>query len=93
MFTKQTLAYDALFLATAIMTFGVPKIAPEYRRQTAFLYLMPICYGLVHTFRYKSNMFVFFDLVSSTQVIILLKLPKKQKKTKNTGLQFALIEF
>ena len=44
-------AYDALFLVTAIMTFGVPKIAPDYRRQTAFLYLMPICYGLVHTFR------------------------------------------
>jgi hypothetical protein len=82
MFAKYTSAYDALFLVTAIMTFGVPKIAPDYRRQTAFLYLMPVCYGLVHTFRYKSNMFVFFDLVSSTQVIILLKLPKKTKTKK-----------
>jgi hypothetical protein len=39
-------------LVTAVLTFGVPKIWQEYRRQTAFVYIMPVCYGLVHTFRY-----------------------------------------
>jgi hypothetical protein len=51
---KNNTGYDALFLVTAIATFGLPKIVPGYPQHTIYMSLLPICYGLVHTFRVGS---------------------------------------
>ena len=45
--------FDALFLLLAIVTFGLPTLSVEYK-ENVFLQIMPICYGLTHTFRVGS---------------------------------------
>ena len=47
----RTLAcFDALFLATAIVAFGLPQLSAWYSRNV-FFYLVSISFGFLHTFR------------------------------------------
>jgi hypothetical protein len=45
--------FDALFLFIAIISFGFPQLSRWYTRNI-FLYIMPIVFGLLHTFRVGS---------------------------------------
>jgi hypothetical protein len=45
--------FDALFLFIAIISFGFPQLSKWYTRNV-FLYIMPIVFGLLHTFRVGS---------------------------------------
>lgn len=45
--------FDALFLVSAILTFGLPALSVEYKDHV-FLTIFPISYGLSHTFRVGS---------------------------------------
>ena len=45
--------FDALFLFVAIISFGFPQLSKWYTRNV-FLYIMPIVFGLLHTFRVGS---------------------------------------
>ncbi len=45
--------FDALFLFIAIISFGFPQLSRWYTRNV-FLYIMPIVFGLLHTFRVGS---------------------------------------
>ena len=42
--------FDALFLLTAILAFGFPKLWPWYH-DNLFVYFMAASFGLLHTFR------------------------------------------
>ena len=42
--------FDALFLLTAILAFGIPKLWPWYH-DNLFVYFMAASFGLLHTFR------------------------------------------
>ena len=45
--------FDALFLFIAIISFGFPQLSHWYTRHV-FLYIMPVVFGLLHTFRVGS---------------------------------------
>ena len=45
--------FDALFLIIAIISFGFPQLSKWYYTNV-FLYIMPIVFGLLHTFRVGS---------------------------------------
>ena len=45
--------FDALFLIIAIISFGFPQLSRWYSKNV-FLYIMPIVFGLLHTFRVGS---------------------------------------
>ena len=45
--------FDALFLLIAIISFGFPQLSRWYSRNI-FLYIMPIVFGMLHTFRVGS---------------------------------------
>ena len=45
--------FDALFLFIAIISFGFPQLSRWYTRNI-FLYIMPVVFGLLHTFRVGS---------------------------------------
>ncbi|TRY72989.1 hypothetical protein TCAL_08731 [Tigriopus californicus] len=45
--------FDALFLLTAILAFGLPKLSGWYERKV-FLPIMALTFGLLHTFRVGS---------------------------------------
>ena len=42
--------FDALFLLTAILAFGLPKLSMWYN-DNLFVYFMAASFGLLHTFR------------------------------------------
>jgi hypothetical protein len=45
--------FDALFLFIAIISFGFPQLSRWYNKNV-FLYIMPVIFGLLHTFRVGS---------------------------------------
>ena len=45
--------FDALFLLTAIVAFGLPKLSDWYEKKV-FLPIMAVTFGLLHTFRVGS---------------------------------------
>lgn len=44
---------DALFLIMALLAFGLPHLSARYK-ESLFTYIMPVCFGLLHTFRVGS---------------------------------------
>ncbi|CAM6054402.1 unnamed protein product [Sphagnum tenellum] len=46
-------SFDGLFLLSAIFTFGLPVLSARYKQQV-YIYVIPITYGLSHTFRVGS---------------------------------------
>ncbi len=48
--SRALAAFDALFLGSALLGFGLPKIWPWYFH-TVYPNFMPFGFGLLHTFR------------------------------------------
>ena len=46
-------SFDALFLVIALISFGFPQLSQWYSKNI-FLYIMPVVFGLLHTFRVGS---------------------------------------
>ena len=46
-------SFDALFLVIALISFGFPQLS-QWFSKNIFLYIMPVVFGLLHTFRVGS---------------------------------------
>jgi len=79
--------FDALFLSIAITSFGLPELSDWYNR-AVFQPIMPIVFGLLHTFRVGS---VYVTLAVTFERFHAIICPLKHFSWKKYMLPFAVL--